>query len=73
MHNKISLPGIAWSRKKNREKGALCFQERQKATYFYNRNCAAVFPDHRFRSPTLVDVGFYFDFYPDLFIKGGLI
>ena len=31
MHNKISLPGIAWSRKKNREKGALCFQERQKA------------------------------------------
>ena len=31
MHNKISLPGIAWSRKKNREKGALCFQEKQKA------------------------------------------
>ena len=30
MHNKLSLPGIAWSRKKY-EKGALCFQERQKA------------------------------------------
>ena len=31
MHNKISLPVIAWSWK-NREKGVLCFQERQKAT-----------------------------------------
>ena len=46
---------------------------RKAESYFYNRNCAAIFPDHRFRSPTLVDVGFYFDFYPDLFIKDGLI
>ena len=72
MHNKISLPGIAWSRKKNCQKGALCFQERQKAIstieivrpYFLTTDLGP---------PTLVDVGFYFDFYPDLFIKGGLI
>ena len=61
MHNKISLPGIAWSRKKKLWKGSTVFS-REAESYFYNRNCAAVFPDHRFRSPYPCGCWFLFRF-----------